>query len=59
MKHLLANLVLLLALTCCTIETDRNRMRAGLDSINVRNCSGRSFTVAEVQPYVRFFYENR
>ena len=37
MKHLLTIFVLLLALTYCTTETDRNRMRAGLDSINVRN----------------------
>ena len=58
MKHLLTIFVLLLALTCCTTEVDRNRMRAGLDSINVRNRSGRSFTTAEVQPYVGFFDEN-
>ena len=37
MKHLLTIFVLLLALTCCTTEADRNRMRAGLDSINERN----------------------
>ena len=30
-------------------------MRAGLDSINVRNRNGQPFTVGEVQPYVRFF----
>ena len=58
MKHLLTIFVLLLALTCCTTEVDRNRMRAGLDSINVRNRNGQSFTVAEVQPYVGFFDEN-
>ena len=40
MKHLLTIFVLLLALTYCTTEADRNRMRAGLDSINVRNCNG-------------------
>lgn len=58
MKHLLTIFILLLALTCCTIETDRNRMRAGLDSINVRNRSGQSFTEAEIQPYVDFFDKN-
>ena len=55
MKHLLTIFVLLLALTCCTTEADRNRMRAALDSINGRNRSGQPFTVKEVQPYVEFF----
>ena len=55
MKHLLTIFVLLLALTCCTTEADRNRMRAALDSINVRNCNGQPFTVKDVQPYVEFF----
>ena len=55
MKHLLTIFVLLLALTCCTTEADRNRMRAVLDSINGRNRSGQPFTVKEVQPYVEFF----
>ena len=55
MKHLLTIFVLLLALTCCTTEADRNRMRAGLDSINVRNCNGQPFTVSDVQPNVEFF----
>ena len=58
MKHLLTICVLLLALTCCTTEADRNRMRAGLDSINVRNRSGQPFTTADVQPYVDFFDEH-
>lgn len=57
MRHLLTILVLLLSLTCCTTEADRNRMRAGLDSINVRNRSGQPFTVNDVQPYVDFFDE--
>ena len=39
----------------CTTESDRMRMRAGLDSINVRNRSGQPFTVTDVQPYVTFF----
>ena len=54
-KHLLTIFVLLLALTCCTTEVDRNRMRAGLDSINQRNRNDQSFTVADVEPYVQFF----
>ena len=58
MKHLLTIFVLLLALTCCTTEADRNRMRAGLDSINVRNCNGQPFTVSDVRPYVEFFDED-
>ena len=55
MKHLLTIFVLLLALTCCTTEADRNRMRAGLDSINQRNRNDQPFTVADVEPYVQFF----
>ena len=58
MKHLLTIFVLLLALTCCTTEADRNRMRAALDSINGRNRSGQPFTVKDVQPYVEFFDEH-
>ena len=58
MKHLLTIVVLLLALTCCTTEADRNRMRSGLDSINGRNRSGQPFTVKDVQPYVGFFDEH-
>lgn len=58
MKHLLTIVVLLLALTCCTTEADRNRMRAGLDSINGRNHNGQPFAVSDVQPYVGFFDEH-
>ena len=58
MRHLLTIFVLLLALTCCTTEADRNRMRAALDSINGRNRSGQPFTVKDVQPYVEFFDEH-
>ncbi len=57
MKHLLTVAVLLLALTCCTTEADRIRMRAGLDSINMRNRNDLPFTVSDVQPYVDFFDE--
>ena len=53
--HLLIDIVLLLAFICCTTETDRSHMRAGLDSINVRNRNSQPFTVSEVQPYVDFF----
>ena len=55
MKNLVIAFALLLTLVCCTTEADRNRMRAGLDSINVRNRNGRPFAVSEVQPYVAFF----
>ncbi len=58
MKHLLTVAVLLLALTCCTTEADRIRMRAGLDSINMRNRNDLPFTVSDVQPYVDFFDEH-
>lgn len=58
MKHLVIAFVLLLSLACCTTEADRNRMRAGLDSINARNRHGQPFTVAGVQPYVAFFDEH-
>lgn len=47
-----------LGIAACTTESDRMRMRAGLDSINVRNRTGQPFTVADVQPYVTFFDEH-
>lgn len=55
MKQLLTIFILLLALTCCTSEAKRNRMRAGLDSINQRNRNDQLFTVKDVEPYVSFF----
>ena len=58
MKHLPTIIILLLALTCCTTEADRNRMRAGLDSINERNRNDQPFTVSDVRPYVQFFDEH-
>ena len=58
MKHLQTNVTLLLVLTCCTSEADRNRMRAGLNDIDQRNRSGQPFTASEVQPYVQFFDEH-
>jgi hypothetical protein len=58
MKHLLTVIAILLALTCCTTEADRIRMRAGLDSINMRNRNDQPFTVSDVQPYVTFFAEH-
>ena len=54
-KQLLSIFVLLVALCCCTTEADRNRMRSGLDSINVRNRNDQPFTVKDVEPYVQFF----
>ncbi len=55
MRNVILVFALLLAFTSCTTEADRSRMRAGLDSINVRNRNGQPFTVSEVQPYVQFF----
>ena len=46
---------MLLVLAGCTTEGERARMRAGLDSINTRNRTEQSFTVQDVEPYVRFF----
>ena len=48
MKNLVLVFALLLTLACCTTEADRNRMRAGLDSINIRNRNGQPFTVSDV-----------
>lgn len=58
MKHLLGIIALLLSLACCTSESDRIRMRAGLDSINMRNRNDLPFTISDVQPYVTFFGEH-
>ena len=58
MKNLVLVFALLLTLACCTTEADRNRMRAGLDSINIRNRNGQPFTVSDVHPYVAFFDEH-
>ncbi len=55
MKKLVIIFTLLVALCCCTTEGDRNRMRAGLDSINARNRNDLPFTVQDVKPYVQFF----
>ncbi len=55
MKQLLTIFILLLTLVCCTSEAERNRMRAGLDSINQRNRNDQPFTVADVEPSVQFF----
>jgi hypothetical protein len=51
-------LCITLGIAGCTTESDRMRMRAGLDSINVRNRNGQPFAVNEVQPYVDFFDEH-
>ena len=56
MKQLMVCFFVVLAvLTGCTTAGDRARMRAALDSINVRNCNGQPFAVSDVQPYVEFF----
>ena len=49
MKNLIILFTLLMALVCCTSEADRERMRAGLDSINQRNRNDQPFTVADVE----------
>jgi len=46
---------MLLLLMGCTTAGERSRMRTGLDSINTRNRTEQSFTVQDVEPYVRFF----
>ena len=58
MKNLVIVFALLLTLVCCTTEADRERMRAGLDSINERNRNDQPFTVADVEPYVQFFNDH-
>ena len=46
---------LLLVLAGCTTAGERALMRAGLDSINIRNHNDQPFTAQDVEPYVRFF----
>ena len=46
---------LLLVLMGCTTAGERALMRAGLDSINIRNRNDQPFTAQDVEPYVRFF----
>ena len=46
---------MLLVLMGCTTAGERARMRAGLDSINIRNHNDQPFTAQDVEPYVRFF----
>ena len=57
-KALYLIICIALGVAGCTTESDRMRMRAGLDSINVRNRNGLPFTVSEVQPYADFFDEH-
>ncbi len=57
-KALYLIICIALGVAGCTTESDRMRMRAGLDSINVRNRNGQPFTVAEVQSYADFFDEH-
>ena len=46
---------MLLVLMGCTTAGERALMRAGLDSINIRNHNDQPFTAQDVEPYVRFF----
>ena len=46
---------MLLVLMGCTTAGERALMRAGLDSINIRNRNDQPFTAQDVEPYVRFF----
>ena len=55
MRHLLTVFAIWLALTCCTIEAERAKMRNGLDGIHMRNRNDQPFTAGDVQPYVDFF----
>ena len=55
MKNLVLIFAILLTLACCSSEAERERMRAGLDSINECNRNDQPFTVADVEPYVQFF----
>ncbi len=54
-KHYVLGILLLAVLFGCTTEAERNRMRAGLDSINVLNRTDQPFTPDDVRPYVDFF----
>ena len=54
-KHYALGIVLLAVLFGCTTEAERRQMRAGLDSINVLNCTDQPFTPDDVRPYVDFF----
>ena len=49
MKNLIIVFALLLTLVCCTTEAERNRMRSGLDSINVLNRTDQPFTPQDVE----------
>ena len=53
--YLMAAMVLATMVTGCVSRERYAAMRAGLDSINAVNRSGKPFTVQDVEPYVEFF----
>lgn len=55
MKRLLSYMMLLCVVVGCTTDVRHVEMRAGLDSINMVNRSGKPFSVSDVEPYVQFF----
>ncbi|MBQ2209229.1 MAG: hypothetical protein II404_04620, partial [Prevotella sp.] len=59
MRRLVAYImVLVVVMMGCTTEGERAKMRAGLDSINMRNRTDQPFTIQDVEPYVRFFEDH-
>ena len=55
MKRLIRYIIVLLVLSSCIGDGKYTAMRKGLDSINMLNRNGQPFTIADVEPYVRFF----
>lgn len=55
MKRLITYIIVLLVLGSCIGGGKYTAMRKGLDSINMFNRNGQPFTIADVEPYVRFF----
>ena len=57
MKRLLTYIIIVLLLGACTGRDRYAAMRNGLDSINTLNRNGQPFTMADVQPYLDYFYQ--
>lgn len=55
MKRLITYIIVLLVLSSCIGDGKYTAMRKGLDSINMLNRNSQPFTIADVEPYVRFF----
>ena len=55
MKRLITYIIVLLVLGSCIGGGKYTAMRKGLDSINMLNHNSQPFTIADVEPYVRFF----